>query len=180
MRAARPRTNGKSDMCAGAKRENMPRLRWILASLLLVPLLDALFLVFVAGAVGWRLTVALVVLTGLLGMLLVRAEGRHTVRSLQRKVSMGDIPTNELLDGGLLIAAGALLLTPGLVTDLIGFLFALPVTRYPVRTALRRFVVTPYLDRKADGFVTGDAWTTGFPEDDAYEVDSDSYRVEDN
>jgi UPF0716 protein FxsA len=69
------------------------------------------------------------------------------------------------MDGGLLIAAGAFLLTPGLVTDTIGFLLAVPVTRYPIREFLKRVVVKPYLDRRMDGFVSGTVWTAGFPQD---------------
>jgi UPF0716 protein FxsA len=144
----------------------MPRTRWIIASLLLVPLLDALFLVVVSDFIGWQATVALVVLTALVGMLIVRAESRHTLRTLQRKVQTGELPTNELMDGGLLIAAGAFLLTPGLVTDTIGFLLAVPVTRYPLRELLKRFVVRPYLDRQMDGFATGAVWTAGFPQEE--------------
>jgi UPF0716 protein FxsA len=145
----------------------MPRTRWIVASLLLIPLLDALFLVVVSDFIGWEATVALVVLTGLVGMLLVRAEGRHTLQTLQRKLATGDLPTNQLMDGGLLLVAGAFLLTPGLVTDTIGFLLAVPVTRYPIREFLKRVVVKPYLDKRMDGFVSGTVWTAGFPQEGA-------------
>ena len=154
------------------------RTRWIIALLLLIPLADALALVFVAGAIGWQPTVLLVVLTGLVGMLLVRAEGRHTFGSLQRKVATGQLPTDELMDGALLIAAGAFLLTPGVVTDALGLLLAVPVTRYPVREALIRWVVRPYLDERTEGFVTGDVWTAGFPQE-SREMDPNSYRFED-
>ncbi|WP_435065643.1 FxsA family protein [Halobaculum sp. EA56] len=143
------------------------RARYLLVALLAIPLADAAFLLWVATNVLSPVqTVALVVLTGLLGMLLVRAEGRHTLRSVQRKLATGEVPTGELLDGALLIAAGAFLLTPGLVTDVIGFLLAIPPTRYPIREVLRRYVVVPYLDSKADGFVTGTVWTAGFPNAD--------------
>jgi UPF0716 protein FxsA len=156
------------------------RLRWVFALLLLIPLADALLLVAVAGAVGAPATVALVVLTGLIGMLLVRAEGRHTVRSLQQRLATGEVPTKELMDGGLLIAAGAFLLTPGLVTDAVGFLLGVPLTRAPIRAGLERFVVGPYLDRKSGGFVSGRVYTAGFPDDDdVYDVDAGSYRVDD-
>ncbi|WP_313695974.1 FxsA family protein [Halorarum halobium] len=141
------------------------RARYVIALLLLIPLADAAFLVVVAGEIGPVATVALVVLTGLFGMLLVRAEGRHTVRSLQRKLASGQLPTTELLDGALLIAAGAFLLTPGLVTDAIGFLLAVPPTRYPIRELLDRYVLTPYIDSRTDGFATGAVWTSGFPGD---------------
>jgi len=135
----------------------------VLAALLLIPLLDALFLVFVAAQLGAVTTVALVVLTALLGMLFVRAEGRHTVRKLQRTLAEGGVPTDELTDGALLIAAGAFLLTPGLVTDAVGFLLAFPPTRILVREAAQKWVVKPYVEKKTGGFATGNVYTFGFP-----------------
>jgi UPF0716 protein FxsA len=147
----------------------MARTRWYIALLLLIPLSDALLLVVLSQWIQWPVIVALVVLTGLVGMLLVRAEGRATLRSVQRKLATGDLPTNELMDGGMLIAAGAFLLTPGLVTDTLGFLLALPFTRYPIREVLKRVVVKPYLDKKADGFVSGNVWVGGFPQGDDFE-----------
>jgi UPF0716 protein FxsA len=153
------------------------RLRWALAGLLLIPLADAALLIVVADWFGWPATVALVVLTGLLGMLLVRAEGRHALRAANEKLQRGQPPADELLDGALLVAAGAFLLTPGLVTDGIGFLLALPPTRAPIRIVLKRYVVTPYLDAKVEGFVTGGAWTGGFPEPEGtVDLDPEDYR----
>ena len=177
-----------------------------LIALLLIPLLDALFLVFVATQLGAVPTVALVVLTALLGMLFVRAEGRHTVRKLQKALAKGTPPTDELTDGALLIAAGAFLLTPGLVTDAVGFLLAFPPTRILAREALQRWVVKPYVEKKTGGFATGNVYTFGFPNaedvgagnagagptgagaqsagsqsgtgEDTYRVDDDAYDVE--
>jgi len=140
----------------------MPRFRWVFLALLLVPLADAVFLVFVAGELGWQVTVALVVLTALLGTLFVRAEGRATLARLQRSLAEGKPPTNELVDGGLLIAAGAFLLTPGLVTDALGFLIVFPVTRVGFRWAVKRYV-TPKIDATTGGFATGNVYTFGFP-----------------
>ncbi|MFW6318465.1 MAG: FxsA family protein [Halorubrum sp.] len=141
------------------------RPRTLLALLLVVPLVDALFLVVVATRLGWPVTVALVVLTAVLGMLLLRAEGRATLARLQRKVARGAPPTDELLDGGLLIAAGAFLLTPGLVTDAAGFLLALPLSRVPIRVALKKYVVVPYIEKETDGFLSGNVYIGGFPDD---------------
>ncbi|MHB9288103.1 FxsA family protein [Halobacteriales archaeon Cl-PHB] len=138
----------------------------IIGLLLLVPLLDMLLLVVLTGYLGWQVIILLVVLTGLVGMLLVRAEGRHTLAKMQRKAAQGEVPTDELLDGALLLVAGVLLLTPGLVTDAIGFVFVLPPTRYPVRWALKKWVVTPYVDAKTSGFATGNVYVGGFPGDD--------------
>ncbi|WP_418285395.1 FxsA family protein [Halorubrum sp. DTA46] len=139
------------------------RPRTLLALLLVVPLVDALFLIVVATRLGWGITVALVVLTAVLGMLLLRAEGRATLARVQRKLARGEPPTDELLDGGLLIAAGAFLLTPGLVTDAIGFLLALPLSRVPIRMAVKKYVVVPYLDKETGGFASGNVYVGGFP-----------------
>ncbi len=63
----------------------------------------------------------------------------------------------------MLVAAGAFLLTPGLVTDAVGLLLVIPVTRLPLRAAAKRWVVVPMLDRKSGGFVTGRVYTAGAP-----------------
>ena len=139
----------------------------IIAVLLLIPLLDVVMLAVVADQLlGWELTVLVVVLTALLGMLLVRAEGRHTLRQIQEKLAAGEIPTNELVDGGFLIAAGAFFLTPGLVTDFGGLLLAIPFTRWPIRAAAKRWVITPYIDAKSGGFATGNVYVGGFPDEE--------------
>ena len=137
----------------------------LIGLLLLIPLIDALLLVVATAYLGWQLVVLLVVLTALVGLLLVRVEGRHTLAKIQRKVARGEAPTDEVIDGGLLIAAGAFLLTPGLVTDAVGFLIVLPLTRYPIRVALKKWVITPYADKKTGGFATGNVYIGGFPGD---------------
>lgn len=155
----------------------------ILGLLLLIPLFDIVVLVAVATLtpLGWVGTVALVVLTALVGGLLVRAEGRHTIRKIQRDVARGGLPADELLDGGLLIAAGVSLLTPGLVTDLLGVLLVVPVTRWPVRGALKRWLIVPYLDRKTGGIASGVVYGGGFPggteTGDTYDVDPEEYDI---
>ena len=154
----------------------------ILGLLLLIPLFDMVVLVAVAtqtslGLVG---AVALVVLTALIGMLLVRAEGRHTARKIQERIQHGSLPGDELLDGGLLIAAGAFLLTPGLVSDLTGLVLVVPITRLPVRKALKRFLIVPYLDRKTGGIASGVVYGSGFPDEtETYDVDPENYDVRD-
>jgi UPF0716 protein FxsA len=156
----------------------------IIALLLLIPLVDIVILVGIAGVIGGVATIALVVLTALIGMLLVRAEGRHTVRRIQRKLSHGEIPENELIDGAFVIAAGAFFLTPGVVTDFVALILVLPPTRYPVRLLAKRLVITPYLDKKTDGFATGSIYTSGFPnqdrdrDDTTYNLGDDEYSVD--
>lgn len=167
-------------------------LRWAVFLLLIIPLVDILLLIYVAGFIGAPATVAIVVLTGLIGLLLVRAEGRNTLRRIQQKAARGDPPTDELLDGGLLIASGAFLLTPGLVTDGIGFLLVVPPSRYLIRTALKRWIVVPIMDARSGGFVTGNVYVGGFPnqgsgggstgpeveEEGTVDLDRDAYDID--
>jgi UPF0716 protein FxsA len=138
----------------------------LIGLLLLIPLIDALLLVVATAYLGWQLVVLLVVLTALVGLLLVRVEGRHTLAKIQRKVARGEAPTDELLDGAFLIAAGALFLTPGVVTDLVALVLALPPTRYPVRAVVKTRVLRPYVDARTGGFATGRVYTAGFPGDE--------------
>lgn len=162
----------------------------VIGLLLLVPLVDALLLVVWASLLSWPLIVLVVVLTALVGMLLVRAEGRHTIRKIQHKLAVGEPPTDELVDGALLIAAGAFLLTPGLVTDAVGFLLAIPLTRWPIRTFLKGRL-SGYVDVRSGGFASGDVYTAGFPfgqddvpnqggdpTDDTFDVDPDAYNID--
>ncbi len=152
--------------------------RWLFVAFLIVPLVDAALLVWVGTSIGWVPTVLLVVLTALLGTIFVRAEGRRTLRQLQQSLAAGRPPADELLDGGLLIAAGALLLTPGLLTDALGFLLVLPVTRVPIRSILKERVLVPRLDETTGGFVTGRIYTTGFPTDRAGESDGTTIDID--
>lgn len=138
--------------------------KWLLALLLAIPLIDAVVLVWLGATFSWPAMILLVVLTALIGGLLVRAEGRRTIRGIQRSLAAGEAPTDGLIDGGLLIAAGAFLLTPGLVTDVLGFLLVIPITRAPIRWALKKYVVVPKLDEKTDGFASGKVYTFGFPQ----------------
>ncbi|WP_267640730.1 FxsA family protein [Haloarchaeobius amylolyticus] len=142
----------------------------LIGLLLVIPTLDAALLLLItlfAPEVTVVIAAALVVLTAFVGLLLVRAEGRRTIRKIQRQLVEGEPPTNEVMDGGLLIAAGAFFLTPGLVTDFVALLLTIPLTRIPIRTVLKKYVVTPYLDKQTGGMASGNVWTFGFPQGDA-------------
>ena len=111
-----------------------------------VPLLDLVLLVRVGGALGFWPTVAVVVATAALGSWLARREGVAAWRRVQSKMATGGIPGPELIDGLVILLSGALLLTPGFLTDVAGLLGLFPPTRALVRRALKgrfeRAVVT--------------------------------------
>jgi UPF0716 protein FxsA len=117
---------------------------WMLGKVLLVfvvlPLVDLYVLFVVAGRIGGLETVALVILTGIVGGALAKVQGVQTVRRLQHKMALGESPSAELADGALILFGAALLLTPGLITDGIGFALLLPFVRPYIRSALSSYL----------------------------------------
>ena len=97
-----------------------------------IPVIEMYILILVGSQIGALTTIALVVLTATIGLWLFRREGFATIQNLQRKLHTGEIPGRELLEGVMLLVGGALLLTPGFVTDGIGFVCLLPGLRKPI------------------------------------------------
>ena len=110
---------------------------------LLIPLAEIYFLIQVGGAVGAGFTIVLVVLTAVVGAALVRAQGFSTFARVQTQIARGRVPAMEMLEGLLLFAAGALLLTPGFFTDAAGFIFLVP----PLRRKIIRNLLTRALNK---------------------------------
>jgi UPF0716 protein FxsA len=96
---------------------------------LLVPLVEIYFLIVVGGMIGALPTVALVVLTAVIGAALARHQGLVTLQRLQATIARGEAPAIEMLEGVLLLIGALLLLTPGFFTDALGFACLFPVTR---------------------------------------------------
>jgi UPF0716 protein FxsA len=105
-----------------------------------VPLLELYVILQVGEAIGVLPTIAILLADSILGGVLMRNQGRVAWRRFTAAMSEGRIPAREAIDGALVIFGGALLLTPGFVTDVFGLLFLLPFTRPLVRRLLvRRF-----------------------------------------
>lgn len=116
-------------------------MRFLFAAFIGVPIIEMLILIEVGGLIGALPTVGLVVLTATIGVWLLKLEGLATMRRLQERVARGELPETELLEGAMLLVGGALLLTPGFVTDAIGFVCLIPALRRPVaRYLLARIV----------------------------------------
>ncbi len=103
-----------------------------------MPILEIVVLFKVHHAIGSMETIALVVVTGFIGAALARAQGFMIVRDIQRDLQEGRVPAPRVLDGMMVIIAGVLLITPGLITDTAGFLLLVPVVRAEVRMWLKR------------------------------------------
>jgi len=98
-----------------------------------VPLLELALLIQMGRIVGFWPTIALVVFTGLTGAWLARAEGLRTMWKLRHDVANGRVPGQAIMDGVAVLAGGALLLTPGIITDVIGFGLLFPATRHAMQ-----------------------------------------------
>ena len=101
-----------------------------------IPLVELYLLVKIGTIVGVWPTVGLVVLTGILGAALARQQGLGVLKKLNDDLGSGRLPTDALIDGALILVAGAVLLTPGLITDAFGFFLLLPPGRAAVRKIL--------------------------------------------
>ncbi len=96
---------------------------------LIVPLVEIYILIQVGQVIGALWTVFFVVLTAVIGVQLLKQQGLSTLTRAQQKMTAGEMPAHELLEGFALVIAGAFLLTPGFFTDAFGFLLLIPLTR---------------------------------------------------
>jgi UPF0716 protein FxsA len=103
-----------------------------------VPLLELFILVQVGQMVGVLPTIGFVVLTGVVGAALARLEGLRTMWKLRSELTKGRLPSGALMDGAAILVGGALLLTPGILTDIVGFSFLLPPTRKVIMKRIRK------------------------------------------
>ncbi len=118
------------------------RLRVVLPLLVLVflvvPFLELFILLQVGEAIGAGWTIGILIAVSVLGAWMVKREGLGVLRRAQARMRSGEVPGKELTDGVFIILAGALLLTPGFLTDFLGILFLLPPVRAGVRGAATR------------------------------------------
>jgi UPF0716 protein FxsA len=114
------------------------RLLLILVGLafLVVPAVELWVLVLLNRHMGLGPTIGLLLLTGAVGFWLAKWQGWRTLRRIRAELAVGRMPSAAMVDGALIMAAGLLLLTPGLLTDAVGFLLLVPPTRFVVRRLL--------------------------------------------
>src|SRR4029453_7094489 len=114
---------------------------WFIAvELLVVPLIEIYVIVQIGQVIGPWWTILLLIVESALGAWLVTREGKRAWQGLNSALQTGQMPGRELADGALVLIGGTLLLTPGFVTDVFGFLFVLPFTRPLALRGLSAFV----------------------------------------
>ena len=150
----------------------LPRL---LLLFILVPLVEVALLVVVDRAIGLPATIATIFLTGVLGAALTRREGLRTLATYREAVAAGRLPSRELIEGVLILLAGAVLLTPGLLTDAVGFSLLVPRIRRWVASAVGERA-TQHVRSRAERFrqsLWESAGATQPPQGDVIDVDFD-------
>ena len=96
---------------------------------ILMPIIEIAVLIQIGGALGLLPTLAIIVATAILGTIMLRQQGLATLAKARGRMSSGQLPAEQLMEGVLLLIGGVLLLTPGFVTDAFGFFCLVPFTR---------------------------------------------------
>ncbi|MBC8552892.1 MAG: FxsA family protein [Candidatus Brocadiales bacterium] len=94
-----------------------------------IPLIELYLLIQVGRYLGSFQTIMIVLITGIIGGLLARSQGLSVQRQIRVDLQNGIIPTDSLIDGCFILIAGALLITPGMITDIFGFVLMVPIFR---------------------------------------------------
>ncbi|WP_044251375.1 FxsA family protein [Rhodopirellula sp. SWK7] len=110
----------------------------LFAAFILIPFIELILLLRMADATSWLTTLTIVIVTGIIGSILARREGLAAIARFRTALAEGRMPGREIQDGMMIAFAAALLLTPGLITDSLGFLLLTPFGRQFVGGHLRR------------------------------------------
>ena len=105
-----------------------------------IPLIELGILIKIGTHIGTLNTISLVILTAAIGAYMVRREGIGVLSRIQQNMQDGQFPAEELINGAMVLVAGALLLTPGVFTDLIGFLMVIPVSRNVIKKLIKQYI----------------------------------------
>jgi UPF0716 protein FxsA len=130
---------------------------------LVVPIAELAVIIAVAGEIGVGNTIVALIVISVVGAWLAKHEGIGVVQRVQTSLQAGRMPAREVVDGALILLAGALMLTPGFITDLLALVLLLPPTRAGVRTVVlralrRRTVVVQSFRRPADSYTDAESW----------------------
>jgi UPF0716 protein FxsA len=155
----------------------------ILVSLfVIVPLVELVVILQVGSMIGAGWTIALLIADSVLGAVLLKVEGRRAWWQFRTALAEGRWPGDEVAQGGLVIVGGTLLLTPGFVTDVIGFLMLLAPTRRVLARGLRRRVATGTIGgaRAASGTGAGRRTPGADPEVEVVEIRREPWAPQDD
>ena len=119
----------------------------------IIPIIEIYLLIEIGSMFGALTAVTLVILTGFLGAFLARMQGLQTLYRIKESLREGRMPSSELLDALLIVIAGLVLLTPGFLTDSVGFLLLIPATRNFIKYWLRRQIELRYMPNRPEDII---------------------------
>jgi UPF0716 protein FxsA len=112
----------------------------LLILFVIVPVTELYILIEVGKKIGSLTTIGIIILTGIIGAYLVKGQGFMILKKIQNDLNEGIMPGDSLIQGAIILTGGILLLTPGFVTDIIGFIFLIPVSRRVVKKYLLKWL----------------------------------------
>ena len=111
----------------------------LFALFIITPVVEMALLIELGKRIGTLRTIGIIVLTGVIGASLAKSQGLRIVRNIKESVNNGEIPHNHLIEGVLILIGGALLITPGILTDTAGFVLVIPWTRRLIRERVKKY-----------------------------------------
>ena len=131
----------------------------LLLLFVVIPAVELALLIEIGSRIGTATTLGIIAATGVLGAALVRRQGLGVLRRLREETNAGRLPADPVIDGAFLLVAGALLVTPGVLTDVVGFLCLAPAFRKMVKRDVRRRLERAVRDGRVKVRVAGiDGW----------------------
>ncbi len=112
----------------------------LLILFVIVPVTELFILIEVGKKIGSLTTIGIIILTGIIGAYLVKGQGFMILKKIQNDLNEGIMPGDSLIQGVIILAGGILLLTPGFATDIIGFIFLIPISRRVVKKYLLKWL----------------------------------------
>ena len=144
--------------------------------LVLWPLAELFVIIKISEAIGFLWMLLLLIISWPVGWRLIRHQGRAALRRLRQALAAGRAPTNEVLDGALVLVGAVLLLVPGFITDAIGLLLLLPPTRAVARGVAARNHRSVWLNRLASFDWNSGRPRSGSPQD--YDVEATAADID--
>ena len=122
-------------------------MQYLILAFIITPIVELYLLIKIGVLIGAFNTIMLVVLTGIAGALLARSQGLAVLNKINSDLESGIMPAESLIDGLFILIGGLLLITPGIITDVIGFIFVIPYTREVVKKYIKNKLKTMARDR---------------------------------
>lgn len=136
----------------------------------IIPIAELYILVFVGEQIGTLNTIIIVVLTGMIGASFAKAQGGMVLGKIKSDLAQGMMPRKELMEGGLILAGGIMLITPGIMTDALGFSLIFPLTRMFYSKILFRYFTDKFTMQNYSNYNQEEPYNNNSDDDNIIDV----------